>query len=103
VCRKHFALLPDDDIHDEHVSNQPHHAHDGVERGDDNRDDNRSGVALRAAGHPALPVASRLREARVVAVGEVPTETGVAVERGELAPVIGERQVARALHGARSV
>ncbi|TNN79519.1 hypothetical protein EYF80_010336 [Liparis tanakae] len=84
---------------------QPHHAHDGVERGDDNRDDNRVGVALRAAGGPALPVASRLRDARVVAVavGEVPTEAGVAVERGELAPVMGERQVARALHGASSV
>lgn len=102
VCLFSFlSLLPDDDIHDQHVSNQPHHAHHRVESSDDNRYDDRVGIVLQAAGQPVLGVASRLREARVV--GEVPAEAAVVVKQGELAPVVRARAVAGALHGPRSL
>lgn len=102
VFNEDFSVLPDDDVHNQHVSHQPHHAHYGVESGDDNRYDNRVGVVVQAAGQSAIRVASRLREARVVVpVGEVQTEAAVAVEHRELAPVSRVRAVACALHGPR--
>lgn len=100
VCGE-LSVLPDYDIHNKHVSNQPNHTHYGVESGDDNRDDNGVGVVVQVAGESAIRVASRLCEARgVVGVGEVLAEAaGVVVQRGELAPIIGT--VVCALHGPR--
>lgn len=90
----YFSVLPDDDIHDQHVSNQPHHAHYGVERGYDDRYENRVGVVVHG-----VHLAPRLREARgVVAFGEVPTYSAVVVKRRELAPVTRVRTVHYALH-----
>lgn len=107
--RTRRCVLPDYDIHDQHVSNQPHHAHDGVESGDDNRNDDGVGVAVRAAAQAttaaddaaAATATSHVGEARAVvaAVGEV-AEAAV-VQRGELAPVVRVRAVACALHGPR--
>lgn len=100
------SVLPDYDIHDQHVSNQPHHAHDGVESGDDNRNDDGVGVAVRAAAQTTFAAAaaatSHVGEARAViaAVGEV-AEAAAVVQRGELAPVVRVRDVACALHGTR--
>lgn len=98
-----LAVLPDNDIHDQHVSNQPHHAHYGVESGDHDRYDNRIRVVLSGPGQSTVPVASRLHETRgVVAVGEVPTQA-VVVKHRDRAPVIRHRAVACALHGPRPV
>lgn len=96
-----MSVLPDYDIHNKHVSNQPNHTHYGVKSGDDNRDDNGVGVVVQVAGESAIRVASRLCEARgVVGVGEVLAEAaGVVVQRGELAPIVGT--VVCALHGPR--
>lgn len=96
------CVLPDYDIHDQHVSNQPHHAHDGVESGDDNRYDDGVGVAVRAAAQATIGAASHVGEARAVVavVGEV-AEAAAVVQRGELAPVVRVRAVACALHGPR--
>lgn len=105
--KKKRCALPDYDIHDQHVSNQPHHAHDGVESGDDNRYDDGVGVAVRAAAQAtttadADAATPHVGEARAVvaAVGEV-AEAAAVVQRGELAPVVRVRAVACALHGPR--
>lgn len=97
-----FSVLPDYDIHNQHVANQSHHTHYGVESGDDYRYNNGVGVVVEGAGHYAIRDASRLREARGVGgVGEVTTEAAAVVEHGELAPVVRVRAVACALHRLR--
>lgn len=93
------SALPDYDIHNQHVSNQPHDTHYGVESGDDNRNDNGVGVVPQVAGQWAISVASHVREARGVVVGEVMTEAAGVVQHGQL--VICVRAVACALHGSR--
>lgn len=93
-ARVRTSVLPDDDIHDQHVSNQPHHAHYGVESSYNNRYYNRVGVVPHA-----VHLAPRLREARAVgAFGEVPTHTAVVVQQLDLALVIRLRAVGHALH-----
>lgn len=78
------SVLPDYDIHNQHVSNQPHDTHYGVESGDDNRYDNGVGVVPQVAGQSAISVASHVREARGVVVGEVMTEAAGVVQHGQL-------------------
>lgn len=90
-----LIALPDNDIHDQHVSNQPHDAHYGVKSGDGNRYDNRIGVDFHVV--PSTP----LGEACVV--GEVPTQAAAIIKRAQLAPLIRFWAVAGAVHGPRPV
>ena len=71
--------LPNDDIHDQHVAHQPNDTHDGVQRGDDNRDDHRSCVAaVEVAGGRAVLLAPRVHNPRGAAtVRLVPTQRAV--------------------------
>lgn len=72
VCDSSF--LPDYDIHHQHVSNQTHDTHYGVESGDDDRYDNGVGVVVQVAGQSAIFFAWHLNHTCGVAVGEVVTE-----------------------------
>lgn len=100
--------LPDDHVHDQEVSKEPHHAHDGVEGHDgDGRDHGRTAGRRALAAAPAQIGAVRTAWVRQVAikVGQVDPGTGARCwgatrSREGIGAVAGVRGDGAAVHGA---